>query len=127
MDFLWVYPEGGGGGDRGVRTLLKNHKKMGFLSNTGPDGSPEKSQLSYQASIQCWAIMGTPVKHHLMVFHWRTHDGLLKVTFGSFLSPSKTLSKVDPADKTFWSHACFLNFFNKLVLIKMNQQTVKQE
>ena len=27
-------------------------------------GSPEKSQ-SYQASIQCWAIIGTPAKHHL--------------------------------------------------------------
>ena len=27
-------------------------------------GAPEKSQ-TYQASIQCWAIIGTPEKHHL--------------------------------------------------------------
>ena len=29
-------PEEGGGG-QGVRTPLKNHKNVGFLSNTGPD------------------------------------------------------------------------------------------
>ena len=34
---------------------LKNPKAVGFL------GSPEKSQ-SYQASIQCWAIIGPPAK-----------------------------------------------------------------
>ena len=28
-------PEGGGG--QGARTPLKNHKKIGFLSNSGPD------------------------------------------------------------------------------------------
>ena len=33
----WADPEGGGGGDKGVRTSLKNHKNIGFLSNTGPD------------------------------------------------------------------------------------------
>ena len=27
----------GGGGGQGVRTPLKNHKNIGFLSNTGPD------------------------------------------------------------------------------------------
>ena len=30
------HPEGGGGGGQGVRTCLKNHKYIGFLSNTGP-------------------------------------------------------------------------------------------
>ena len=29
----WADPEGG----QGVQTPLKNHKKIGFLSNTGPD------------------------------------------------------------------------------------------
>ena len=33
---------------------------------SGPP-SPEKSQ-SYQANIQCWAIISTPVKRHLK---WR--------------------------------------------------------
>ena len=42
---------------------LKNHKNMGFLSNTGLD--PLKKSQSYQASIQCWVIMGRPAKRHL--------------------------------------------------------------
>ena len=35
----------------------KNHKNIGFLSNTGL----EKSQ-SHQSRIQCWAIIGPPAK-----------------------------------------------------------------
>ena len=49
-------------GDRGSGPSLKNHKNIGFLSNTGPD--PKKWQ-SYQASIQCRVIIGTPAKRHL--------------------------------------------------------------
>ena len=50
---------GGSRGGHGVRTPppLKNHKNIGFLNNTAAD--PLKSQ-SYQASIQCWAVIGTP-------------------------------------------------------------------
>ena len=44
---------------------LKNHKNIGFLKQYW-SGSPEKSQ-SYQASIQCWAIICTPAKRHLNV------------------------------------------------------------
>ena len=33
---VWADPEGGGGG-QGVRTPLKNHKTIGFSSNTGTD------------------------------------------------------------------------------------------
>ena len=51
----------GSRGGQGVRTPLKNHKNIGFSSNTGPD--PLKNR-SYQASIQCWAIIGTPAKRH---------------------------------------------------------------
>ena len=52
-------------GDRrlGPPPPLKNHKNIGFLSKTGPD-SPEKSQ-SFQASIQCWAIIGAQAKRNL--------------------------------------------------------------
>ena len=39
--------------------LLKNHKTIGFSSNTGMD-LLKKSQC-YQASIKCWAIIGTTV------------------------------------------------------------------
>ena len=53
-------------GDRGSGPLLKNHKNIGFSSNnTGPD--PLKNG-SYQASIQCWVIISTPAKRHLMAF-----------------------------------------------------------
>ena len=43
---------------------------------------------SYQASIQCRAIIGTPVKRHLMAFHWRADDGPLIVVLGSSLPSS---------------------------------------
>ena len=43
---------------------LKNHKNIGFLSNTGLD--PLKTtKLPSQADLQCWAIISTPAKRHL--------------------------------------------------------------
>ena len=66
---------------------LKNHKNIGFSSNTGPD--PLKNR-SCEASIQCWAFIGMPAKRHLMAFRWRADDGPLKVGLGSSL-PSSTL------------------------------------
>ena len=57
-------PEGGGGGAGGPdRTPppLKNHKYIGFLSNTGPD---PLNNHSYPASIQFLAIIGTLEKRH---------------------------------------------------------------
>ena len=68
---------------------MKNHKNIGFSSNTVPDSQKNRS---YQASIQCWGIIGTPVKRHLMAFRWRAHDGPLKVVLGSSL-PSSTKKK----------------------------------
>ena len=48
------------GGDMGSGPPpLKNHKTIGFSSNTGMD-LLKKSQ-GYQASIKCWAIIGTTV------------------------------------------------------------------
>ena len=70
------------GGGQGVRTTLKNHKNIGFSGNTGPD--PLKNR-SYQASIQCWANIGTPAKRHLssashlMALRLRANDGPLIV------------------------------------------------
>ena len=55
---LCADPEGG----QGVQPSpppLKNHKNIGFSSNTGPDLLRNRS---YEASIQCWIIIGTPVK-----------------------------------------------------------------
>ena len=50
----------GGGGGTGGPAPLKNHKKY-RVSKQYWSGSSEKSQ-SYQASIQCWANIGTPAK-----------------------------------------------------------------
>ena len=38
---------------------LENHKTIGFSSNTGMD--LQKKSQGYQASIKCWAIIGTTV------------------------------------------------------------------
>ena len=59
-------------------------------------GLPEKSQ-SFQSSIQCWAIIGTSAKRHLMAFRLRADDGPLLVVFGSpHQLRKKTLAKLDP-------------------------------
>ena len=91
-----------GGGHR-VRPL-KNHKNIGFSSNTSPD--PLKN-CSYLASTQYSAIIGMPAKCHLMAFRWQADDGLLIVVLGSSLPSStkkqqkKTLSKLDPLSQNF--------------------------
>ena len=72
-------PEGEGTGGRG------------FSGNTGPD--PLKNR-SYQASIQCWAIIGRPAKCHLMAFRWRADYGPLIMVLPS--STKKKLSNLDP-------------------------------
>ena len=46
--------------DPGRGTVGPDPQNIGFLSNTGPD--PLKN---HKASIQCWAIIGTPAKRHL--------------------------------------------------------------
>ena len=51
----WVDSEGG----HGVWPPLKNHKTIGFSSDTGMD--LQKKSQGYQASIKCWAIIGTTV------------------------------------------------------------------
>ena len=61
--------------------------KYKVSSNTCLD--PLKNR-SCEASIQCWAFIGMPAKHHLMAFRWRVDDGPLKVRLGSSL-PSSTL------------------------------------
>ena len=93
---------GGSRGDAGVRPPppppppLKKHKKY-RASKQYWSRFPEKSQ-SYQASIQCWAIIGTPAKRLLMAFPWRADDGPILVVFGSSLPHQlkKTLVKCGP-------------------------------
>ena len=47
------------GGTWGLDPPLKNHKTIGFSSNTGMD--LQKKSQGYQASIKCWATIGTTV------------------------------------------------------------------
>ena len=47
---------GSRGGTGGSDTPTEKSQNVGFSSNTGPD--PLKNR-SYQASIQCWSIIGT--------------------------------------------------------------------
>ena len=58
--------------------ISEKSQKYRFSGNTGPD--PLKLQ-SYQVSIQCWAIIGTPAKRHLNGFSlagrwWSAYSGI---------------------------------------------------
>ena len=95
---------------------LKNHKNIGFLSNTGP--APWKiTKLPSQHSMlgHHWPasempfIIGLPVKCysssarqqnaiHLMAFCWRADDGLLLLLFGSSFPSSKKTQKTSELD-----------------------------
>ena len=75
-------PEEGTGG---LDPTPKNHKNIGFSSNTGPD---PLEKHCYQASIQCWGIIGTPAKRNLIAFRWRVDDGPLIVVLAKFTLPS---------------------------------------
>ena len=56
------------------------HKNIGFLSNILV--RTHKKSKSYQASIQCWAIIGTQAKRHLIGALLVNADPLFMV-FGS--------------------------------------------
>ena len=77
-------------------------QNIGFLCNTAVR-TLEKSQ-SYQASIQCWAIIGPPAKYHLMPFHgmpghwWPAFNA---TPHKKAKKPPKSLSWT-PSGKTFW-------------------------
>ena len=86
-DLSCTEPEKGG---QGVRTPLKNHKNIGFLSNTGPD--PLKNHKATKPVFN----VGPPSAHQRntieMAFRWQANDGPLIVVFGSSL-PSSTKNK----------------------------------
>ena len=57
----WVDPEGGGGGAVGLDPPPEKSQNIGFPSNINLDNLNSQDN---QASIQCWAIIGMPVKCH---------------------------------------------------------------
>ena len=83
---------------------LKKSQNIGFLSKTVQD--PLKNQQSYQASIQFWAIIGTPAKCHLngvlLAGRWWAHLDRLS----PLKNPPPHLVKVGPPlTKLFWIRA----------------------
>ena len=85
---------------------LKYHKTIEFSRNIGQDLLQKRS---YQASIQCWAIIGTPAKRHLMAFRRRANDGPL-IVYLDPLSPRQLKRKCcqswTHSDEIFWIRAC---------------------
>ena len=82
---------------------------------------PLKSQC-YQASIQCWVIIGPQVKCQLNGVSlagrwWTANSGIPpssphQIKFKKKEKKKKSLSQLDPLwqDKTFWIRACYVSF-----------------
>ena len=110
--FIWgndltdIYCEvigGSRGEDRGSLPRppppLKNHKNIGFLSNTGPE--LQKWQ-SYQARFNVGSSSARQWNAIEMAFRWGADDGPLIVLFGSSDQKNKnTLHSWTPSGKTF--------------------------
>ena len=72
----------------GSRSILKSHKSIGFLSNTGPDPLNNHKATKSQHSMlgHHWPASKTPS----MAFCWRADDGPLLVVFGSLIKKTTT-------------------------------------
>ena len=68
---------GSRGGTGGPDPPLKNHKNIGFLSNTGPDLL--KNHKATKPAFNVWPSSA----RQRMAFRWRADDGPLLVVFGS--------------------------------------------
>ena len=95
---------GSRGGGMGSRPPLKNHKAIGFLSNTSPD--PLKNHKATKPAANVGPSSARHRNAILMVFRWWTNDGLLLVVFVSSLPSSFKISQIwTPSSKTFWIRA----------------------
>ena len=75
---------GGGGGRRSRPSpLLKNHKNIGFLGNTGPD--PLTNHKATKPAFNIGSSSARQRNAILMAFRWRANVGPLIVVFGSSL------------------------------------------
>ena len=82
-----------GGRVSGPPPPMKNHKHIGFLSNTGPD--PLQNDKATKLAFNNGPLLTRQQNAIQMVFRWWANDGHLIVVFGSSipLSTKKTLSK----------------------------------
>ena len=83
-------------GGQGVRTPLKNHQNIGFLSNTGPD--PLKNHKTTKSALNVGPSSARQQNAISVAFCWQADNGLLMVVLGSSLPLStkkKNLSKLD--------------------------------
>ena len=79
----------GGGGGQGVWTPLKNHKNIGFPSNTGLD--PLKN---HKATKPAFNVEPSSTRQQ-NAFRWQADEGPLLVQFGSsFPSSKKKIKKI---------------------------------
>ena len=83
-----VDPEGE---SQGVRTLLENHKNIGFLSNTGLD--PLLNHKATKPAFNVRPPLANQGKAIYMAFPWLADDGPHIVVFGSSLPTSTKKNK----------------------------------
>ena len=88
-------------GGQGVRTPLKNHKNIGFLSNTGPD--PLKNHKDTKPVLNVGPSLAHQRNANEMAFRWRVDDDPFKVIFGSSIPSTKKCYQIwTSSDKPFW-------------------------
>ena len=84
---------------------LKNHKNIGFFSDTGPDSL--KNLKGTKPAVNVWP---SSARQQNAILLWRFAGGPMMarlVLFGSsFPHQIKNLSELDPLCKTVWIHAC---------------------
>ena len=88
--------------NRGSGPLLKNHKTIGLLCNTGLD-----HLKNHKASKPAFNVGPSSARKRnaiSMAFRWRANDGPIKAVFGSSI-PASTTKVWTPSDKTFWIRA----------------------
>ena len=79
---------------------LKNHKNIGFLCNTGPDFM--KNHTATKPAINVGPASARQRNAISMALRWRADDDPFIAEFISSipLSAKKTLSNLDPSEKT---------------------------
>ena len=87
---------------------LKNHKKTGFLSNTGPD--PLKNHKATQPAFKVWPS-SVCQQNAILMFYWCLMAVAIDphfVVFGTSLlsSEKKLYQSWTPSGKAIWIRAC---------------------